>query len=269
MPEYTRPTAGAAGLEHVRLAPHPELPHVTVLSVFQGHLVDGQDVASANALLSADERRRLAHDLDPDRPPTQWAYDRACAALEKHRQLANAAEAEVQRLEALLEPARYVQGPAGCSDPEDRNCPEYIDEHGNNRDDVDWCSHVEHRVATFADVHARERLEWMVLDVHRMATEGTLPPPAELAEDIRGQLDALRHELEELDGQAAFSVADIRATTEELEQARQRWNEREGAEFARTCAEQAFKAREEITRLTVLLRQRDAEIAHLRTEHAR
>lgn len=34
--------------------------------------------------------------------PTQWAYDQACAALVKHRNRANAAEAEVARLTAAL-----------------------------------------------------------------------------------------------------------------------------------------------------------------------
>jgi predicted Zn-dependent protease len=34
--------------------------------------------------------------------PTQWAYDQACAALDKHRDRAETAKAEVQRLTAAL-----------------------------------------------------------------------------------------------------------------------------------------------------------------------
>ena len=46
----------------------------------------------------------IAYDALEDRPPTQWAYDAACKALEKHR--ARADKAEAQR-DALVEAIKY------------------------------------------------------------------------------------------------------------------------------------------------------------------
>lgn len=46
--------------------------------------------------------------------PTQWAYDQACAALEKHRVRADEAEAEIGRLHAEIHRAVHNEGEGEC-----------------------------------------------------------------------------------------------------------------------------------------------------------
>lgn len=180
------------------------------------------------------------------------------------------AREDVRRLRAQLTAARYVFGPHGCADPEDRDCPEYLDEQGHDRPEVEWCSHVEWKTATFADVKAREFLEAEILELRKLARQGCLPETAAaLAEDIDGWLETLRQILDDIPpemggGRQAFSVADLKAAAAELDAATQRWHEREGAEFAKRAADDLFDAREENKRLTVLLRHRDAELARLK-----
>ena len=50
------------------------------------------------AELEADRDQAIAHDRQPY--PTAWAYEQACAALEKHRKRAEKAEAAIARVEA-------------------------------------------------------------------------------------------------------------------------------------------------------------------------
>ncbi|MEV4287387.1 hypothetical protein AB0K40_17925 [Nonomuraea bangladeshensis] len=75
----------------------------TMQSIWVSSLVDAVLAVRDTELEQAREDRdqAIAHDRQPY--PTQWAYDQACAALEQHRQRADAAEAEVARLRALLD----------------------------------------------------------------------------------------------------------------------------------------------------------------------
>lgn len=57
--------------------------------------------------LTEERDQAIAHDRQPY--PTQWAYDQACEALEKHRQRADKAEAERDRLRAALEAATVAE----------------------------------------------------------------------------------------------------------------------------------------------------------------
>lgn len=86
-----------------------------------------QDVASPENVLALTEaleaaesriaefkaRVKAAEKRYENRTPTEWAYDQACAAIEKHRARADAAEARIAELEArtltvnLIEPTRY------------------------------------------------------------------------------------------------------------------------------------------------------------------
>ncbi|GAA2990363.1 hypothetical protein GCM10017559_07950 [Streptosporangium longisporum] len=67
----------------------------------------------------AEERdQAIAHDRQPY--PTQWAYDHACEALEKHRQRADNAEAERDGLRHALKRAALSLE----HDPASRNCQE-------------------------------------------------------------------------------------------------------------------------------------------------
>ncbi len=43
---------------------------------------------------------KLANDRYENRTPTQWAYDQACAAIEKHRNRADDAEKKLSELES-------------------------------------------------------------------------------------------------------------------------------------------------------------------------
>lgn len=107
----------------------------------------------------------------------------------------DALRAEVPELRRIAEAAEYATGPAGCVDPEDSDCEEYTDEDGNDRPEVKWCSHVETRHATFADVHVRERLE-ALLDELLNAVVLDMPAPrrglaAELAERIKAGVNSI------------------------------------------------------------------------------
>jgi hypothetical protein len=54
--------------------------------------------------------------LAPERAPTQWAYEQACAAIEKHRQRADAAEALLtQAAEAMAGSYDVTEYPANGS----------------------------------------------------------------------------------------------------------------------------------------------------------
>lgn len=59
--------------------------------------------------------------------PTQWAYDQACAALNKHRERAEQAEAERDRLKAAIEKAVRTENESGPSCEYGQPCP-YIDD---------------------------------------------------------------------------------------------------------------------------------------------
>lgn len=64
---------------------------------------------------------------------------------EENERLERAAELVRLRAEVKeLSKARYVRGPEGCTNG-DRECDEYDDER-----DIEWCSHVEHGIATLA-----------------------------------------------------------------------------------------------------------------------
>jgi hypothetical protein len=69
-----------------------------------GHRVDVLLAARDEELdrLRAERDQAIAHDRQPY--PTAWAYEQACAALEKHRERADTAEAEITRLRAGADP---------------------------------------------------------------------------------------------------------------------------------------------------------------------
>ncbi|MFW7198042.1 ead/Ea22-like family protein [Enterobacter sp. BNK-16] len=58
-----------------------------------------------SAIKSANERYE-------NRTPTQWAYDQACLAIEKHRTRADSAEKRIAELEAKLDTADKLQDSA-------------------------------------------------------------------------------------------------------------------------------------------------------------
>ncbi|GAA4928876.1 hypothetical protein GCM10023224_05270 [Streptomonospora halophila] len=62
------------------------------------------DFEGSCALCQGDAERiaALALEIAGEQPPTQWAYDRACGALEKQRQRADAAEAALARARSAL-----------------------------------------------------------------------------------------------------------------------------------------------------------------------
>lgn len=61
------------------------------------HVVE-QHTNGRIAELEAERDQAIAHDRQPY--PTAWAYEQACAALEKHRERAEKAEAAIARVEA-------------------------------------------------------------------------------------------------------------------------------------------------------------------------
>lgn len=73
-------------------------------------LVVEQHTNGRTAELEAERDEAIAHDRQPY--PTAWAYERACAALEKHRKRADEAEAELEKYRAeerrQLEWARHL-----------------------------------------------------------------------------------------------------------------------------------------------------------------
>lgn len=70
--------------------------------------VETRDVLALLDELEAKDRQiaelklaiRLANDRYENRTPTQWAYDQACLAIEKHRTRADGAEKRIAELEA-------------------------------------------------------------------------------------------------------------------------------------------------------------------------
>jgi len=206
------PTDVSHGLENIELTRDPDLPGVHILTVYKPR--NGGRVPAAAVVLAGRDLKEMAQRLDPDRSDTLDGTGLACAlAVQRER---------ADRLEAELAPARYVSGPAGCADPEDRDCPEYVDEHGDDTG-IDWCSHVLQRTATFADVRARGWLETMLLEIRGMAERDELPSAADLLEHIDNGLESLRQELvmevaESFGGgRRAYSVADYAAAGQALD----------------------------------------------------
>lgn len=68
--------------------------------------VEVDRLKAANARLVKERDLAVAHDRQPY--PTQWAYDQACAALEKHRVRAEAAEAVIRQALAEVEHEEVV-----------------------------------------------------------------------------------------------------------------------------------------------------------------
>lgn len=92
---------------------------------------------------------------DPQNPPlTMSEVDELLLERDELR-------TELARLRPIAEAATYLHGPEACI-PGDGDCDEYWDPGTGGPTDVQECSHVEQRFATFADVYARERLEELV-----------------------------------------------------------------------------------------------------------
>lgn len=92
----------------------------------------------------------------------------------------NALTTEVTQLRTIRDNAAYITGPTECT--EDRDCEEYGDnETGEDLPDVEWCSHIEHHHATWGDVHIREQLERLVVEILGLATN----PAQDAVIDIR------------------------------------------------------------------------------------
>lgn len=104
----------------------------------------------------------------------------------------DALRALVGPLRAIRDAAHYIAGPSGCIDPELRDCEEYgDDETGEDPPEVEWCSHVEHRYANYADVYIRERLEWLVNEVHGLVATSTDGIGAEVREAVHGAISSM------------------------------------------------------------------------------
>lgn len=100
----------------------------------------------------------------PDLLPVDEA-DTKLIELSTIRAELTAARAELAQLRTIAENAHYAQGPYwGCVDPDDLDCEEYWDG-TERREDVEWCSHVVHHHATYADLAARQLLEHAIGDV--------------------------------------------------------------------------------------------------------
>lgn len=86
---------------------HPQLPPRTFNASFIAQarsampklITDNERLNARVAELEAERDQAIAHDRQPY--PTAWAYEQACAALEKHRKRAEKAEAAIARVEAL------------------------------------------------------------------------------------------------------------------------------------------------------------------------
>ena len=63
--------------------------------------------------LEVERDQAIAHDRQPY--PTAWAYEQACAALEKHRKRADKHEATIARVEKLAHDMRGWCSPHGIS----------------------------------------------------------------------------------------------------------------------------------------------------------
>lgn len=157
--------------------------------------------------------------------------------------------AENERLRKEIEPARYVWGDPGCAG-EDRECDDYFTEDGDLKPEVEWCSHVVHRIATFADVWARERLEALVEDIRDQARGGRLPATAaELADRIDEELDAIAHTVGQEFGTDAYSASQVRTVLAELKAEREAWLNDPGRKELAEAYQREFEAREEVARL--------------------
>jgi hypothetical protein len=173
------------------------------------------------------------------------------------------AEAERDQLRAEIEPARYVWGDQGCAG-EDRKCDEYFTEDGALKPNVKWCSHVEHRIATFADVWARERLEALVEDIRDQARGGRLPDTAaELAERIDEELDAIAHAVAEEFGIDAYSTSQANAAVAALRAEREAWLKDPGRKELSESYQREFELREDNARLRRLLGERTDSHCHV------
>lgn len=187
----------------------------------------------------------------------------AAVALAMLRDERDRLTAEVARLNAELEPARYVWGDPDCAG-EDRECDEYFTEDGELIPDVKWCSHVEHKVATFADVYARERLEALVEDIRDQARGARLPDTAaELAERIDEELDAIAHAIGQEFGTDAYSTSQARTAIAELRAEREAWLRDPGRKELAESYQREFELREEVARLRRQLGERPDTHCHV------
>lgn len=77
-----------------------------VVSVLEALTRGGSEVL-AKLRASETKVRELTEQLTPgsmtERAPTQWAYEKSCAAVEKHRKRADAAEAQVAKVYEILD----------------------------------------------------------------------------------------------------------------------------------------------------------------------
>lgn len=188
-------------------------------------------------------------DLTPGQLELIESVADAATALAMLRDERDRLVAEVARLNAEIEPARYVWGDPDCAG-EDRECDEYFTEDGELIPDVKWCSHVEHKVATFADVWARERLEALVEDIRDQARNARLPDTAaEIADRIDEELDAIAHTIGHEFGTDAYSASQARTVLAELKAEREAWLKDPGRKELAESYQREFELREEVARL--------------------
>lgn len=170
--------------------------------------------------------------------------------------------AEVQRLRAQLAEAQKVSEAAHycVADPDcqpgddDPTCPEYFTDGGESPSGIEYCSHVEHHYATWADRYARERLDEALRDIRQRLAAGE-DAPAELVETIDDTFEALRYHLsmevpeESGGGWSAYTPHDIRAAAAERDAARERWEGSDSVTAVHDALERASKAEHEASRL--------------------
>jgi hypothetical protein len=92
----------------------------------------------------------------------------------------SALRGELGELRPIVEAAHYVFGPPECAG-EDPQCDEYLDDNGDSLPGMEYCSHVEDRYATYADVLVRQRLEGLVVELLGMVGD----PTADTVDDAR------------------------------------------------------------------------------------
>jgi hypothetical protein len=177
--------------------------------------------------------------------------------------------AEVDRLNAELEPARYLQGAQGCAG-EGRECPEYIDEDGNERTNLEWCSHVVQRVATFADVHARELLDQLVRDVRKTLLVEAPEPAVEwvkqIVESIDNQLEDIDQAVSNIGGTEARSLSDIQAASAELRAEREAWLKDPGRPELQAALRRNIQMQDDLAKARRQLAEVSAERDRLRAD---
>jgi hypothetical protein len=168
--------------------------------------------------------------------------------------------AQLAEARKVSEAAHYLVGNPDCiPGDDDPTCPEYFTDGGESPSGVEYCSHVEHRYATWADRYAREHLDEALRDVQQQLKAGAATT-AELVESIDDTFESLRQyiymEIPDSSGGgwSGYSPADIRTAAAQRDAARERWEGSDGVATVREALNRAGNAEHEVARLKRELR---------------